>query len=146
MKKECDRLNQFFKSQGIKPKTIMDKIAALMLENAGVARTETGLMNALSAIESMKVNDLQILKAPRGRRFNLGWIEAIQVPYMLDVAEMIVRAALLRTESRGTHFREDFTETRSDWLKHTRILKNGEAMDLGSVPVIITKLNPEVTK
>lgn len=146
LQEERDRLNRFFKSQGTKPKTIMDKIAALMLENAGVARTEAGLMKALSAIESMKADDLQNLRAPQGRRFNLGWIEAIQVPYMLDVAEMIVKAALLRTESRGAHFREDFTETRSDWLKHTRVLKNGQAMDLGSVPVIITKLKPEASK
>ena len=146
LKEECDRLNRFFKSRGTRPKTIMDKIAALMLEHAGVARTEAGLMKALSALESMRDDDLQNLRAPHGRRFNLGWIEAIQVPYMLDVAEMIVRAALLRTESRGAHFREDFAETRSDWLRHTRIVKNGEAMGLDSAPVIITRLNPEVSR
>jgi fumarate reductase (CoM/CoB) subunit A len=146
LKEESERLNRFFKSRGTAPKILMDRIAALMLENAGVARTEAGLMKALSAIESMKADNLQNLRAPQGRRFNLGWIEAIQVPCMLDVAEMIVRAALLRTESRGAHCREDFAETQSEWLKHTRILKIGEAMDVGSAPVVITRLNPEVSK
>jgi succinate dehydrogenase/fumarate reductase flavoprotein subunit len=113
-----------------------------MAEYVGVARTETDLMKALSEIESLRINDLPQLRAPQGRRFNLGWVEAIQVPYMLDVAEMIVRSALFRKESRGAHYREDYPETRSDWLKHTRVLKKNGAMELGTAPVIITKLNP----
>jgi L-aspartate oxidase len=59
---------------------------------------------------------------------------------MVDVAEMIVRSALFREESRGAHYREDFPETDPTWVKHTRIKKN---MELGKTPVIITKRNPE---
>ena len=139
---EYERLCGFFKRRGIAPKTIMDKIATFMAEYVGVARTETDLMKALSEIESLRINDLPQLRAPQGRRFNLGWVEAIQVPYMLDVAEMIVRSALFRKESRGAHYREDYPETRSDWLQHTRVLKKNGAMELGTAPVIITKLNP----
>jgi succinate dehydrogenase / fumarate reductase flavoprotein subunit len=116
------------------------------MEYVGVARTENGLVKALSHLESMKINDLPNLRALQGRRFNLGWVEAIQVPYMLDVAEMIIRSAFFRTESRGAHYREDYPETRSEWIKHTRVLKTPEAMALGAVPVVITKLNPEGKK
>jgi succinate dehydrogenase/fumarate reductase flavoprotein subunit len=107
-----------------------------------VARTGTDLLKALAQIESLRTNDLPSLRAPQGRRFNLGWVEAIQVPYMLDVAEMIVRAALFRTESRGAHYREDFPETLPDWLKHTRVTKKDGAMELAAAPVTITTLNP----
>jgi fumarate reductase (CoM/CoB) subunit A len=140
---EYERLSGFFRSQGTAPKTIADRIAGIMLEYVGVARTEAGLAKALSLIESLRTRDLPDLRAPRGQRFNLGWVEAIQVPYMLDVAEMIIRSALFRTESRGAHYREDYPETRSEWLKHTRVTKAPEAMALGAVPVVITRLNPE---
>jgi fumarate reductase (CoM/CoB) subunit A len=141
LREEVARLTGFFRNRGIAPKALADKIAALMLRYAGVARTEAGLAKALALVESIKANDLPDLRAPQGRRFNLGWIEAIQVPYMLDVAEMIIRSALFRTESRGAHYREDYPETRSDWLTHTRTVKTSEAVD--AVPVIITRLNPE---
>ena len=137
---EYERLCGFFKIRGVAPKTVADRIATFMAEYVGVARTEAGLKKALSEIESLRANDLSDLRAPRGRRFNLGWVEAIQVPYMVDAAEMIVRSALFRTESRGAHCREDYPETDPNWLKHTRIKKN---MELGNTPVIITKRNPE---
>jgi succinate dehydrogenase/fumarate reductase flavoprotein subunit len=139
LKDEDERLCRFFKIHGVAPKTVMDKIALCMAEYVGVARTETDLTKALSEIESLRANDLPNLRAPQGRQFNLGWVEAIQVPYMLDVAEMIVRSALLRTESRGAHYREDYPETDPTWIKHTRIKKD---MELDTIPVIITKLNP----
>jgi fumarate reductase (CoM/CoB) subunit A len=139
LKDENERLCGFFKNRGIAPKTMMDKIATFMAEYVGVARTETDLKKALSKIESLRANDLPNLCAPQGRRFNLGWVEAIQVPYMVDVAEMIARSALFRTESRGAHYREDYPETDPRWLKHTRVKKD---MELSTAPVIITKLNP----
>ena len=141
-KDEYERLCGFFRSRGIAPKTVMDKIATFMAEYVGVARTETDLKKALSEIESLRANDLPHLRAPQGRRFNLGWVEAIQVPYMVGVAEMIVRSAIFRTESRGAHYREDYPETRSDWLKHTRVMKKDGAMELGTAPIVVTKLNP----
>jgi fumarate reductase (CoM/CoB) subunit A len=145
LKDEEDRLAGFFKWSGISPKSIMDKLAGLMMENVGVARTRAGLSRALASLESLRKEDLPNMRAPHGRRFNLGWVEAIQVPYMLDTAEMIIRSAMSRTESRGAHFREDYPETRSEWLRHTRVIKNDETMELSSLPVVITKLHPGVS-
>ena len=140
---EYKRLCSFFKSEGLAPKSIMDKIAVFMSEYVGVARTEADLNKALSEIEALRANDLPNMRAPQGKRFNPGWVEAIQVPYMLDVAQMITRSALFRTESRGAHYRDDFPETQSEWLKHTCLIKKDEHMELGVVPVVITKFNPE---
>jgi succinate dehydrogenase/fumarate reductase flavoprotein subunit len=56
---------------------------------------------------------------------------------------MIIRSALLRTESRGAHLREDFPDTKPEWLKHTRIIKKHDNMDAGTTPVTITKSDPE---
>ena len=140
---EYARLCGFFKEDGIAPKVIMDQISTCMAEWVGVARNQAGLNQALTQLKSLRGEALQNMRAPRGRRYNPGWVEAIQVPYMLDVAEMIVTSAIHRTESRGAHYREDFPETDPDWLKHTRVKKAGKTMDLGSTPVVITKFKPE---
>lgn len=142
-KEEYERLCGFFRNEGIAPKVIMDKVAAFMSEYVGVARTETDLKKALSELQSVRDDDLPNMRAPSGRTFNPGWIEAIQVPCMLDVAEMIINSALLRTESRGAHFRDDYPETKTEWLKHTRVMKESDHMELSSAPVMITKSNPE---
>jgi succinate dehydrogenase/fumarate reductase flavoprotein subunit len=47
-------------------------------------------------------------------------IEACELDHMLSTAQIIVKAALLRTESRGAHQRRDFPQQNdADWLKHT---------------------------
>jgi fumarate reductase (CoM/CoB) subunit A len=136
----------FIKGEGTAPKRVMGKIAAMMAEFAGVARTEAGLNQALTRIQSIKSHDLPEMSAPPGRIFNLGWVEAIQVPCMLDVAEMIIRSALFRQESRGAHYREDYEDTKAGWLCHTQVTMQGKKPGLKSVPVIVTQLQPEERK
>jgi fumarate reductase (CoM/CoB) subunit A len=138
---ELKRTSAFFKPEGIPPKAIRDKIRTLMSDHMGVARNETDLKKALSDLISIRANDLPKLRAPQGRRFNLGWIEAIEVVYMLDVAEMMVKSALSRTESRGGHYREDYPNTEKSWLKHTLVKKKNDTMVVDTAPVVITKLN-----
>jgi fumarate reductase (CoM/CoB) subunit A len=143
---EYQRLCPCFQNEGISPRAIMDRVSALMSQYVGVGRTGNDLDKALSEIESLRVEDLPRLRAPQGRHYNLGWVEAVQIPYMLDVAEMITRSAIFRTESRGAHYREDYPETRPEWLKHTRVTKAPGGMELASTPVVITKFNPEENK
>jgi fumarate reductase (CoM/CoB) subunit A len=140
---EYKRLCGLFRDEGIAPKVIMNKVASFMSEYVGVARTEKNLIKALSALEIIRTEDLPKMRAPSGKCFNLGWVEAIQVPYMLDVAEMIIMSALHRTETRGAHFREDFPETKPEWLKHTMVMKKPDYMELSTTPVTITKFNLE---
>ena len=142
IRKEHERLSIFFKPQGIPPKVIRDKIRTFMSKYMSVARNETGLMKALAEINSLRVQDLPNMRVSPSRRFNIAWIEALEVPYMLDVAEMMVRSALSRTESRGGHYREDFPDTKHSWLKHTLVKKKDGTMGIGTTPVVITKLNP----
>ena len=73
-------------------------------------------------------------------------IGAIELGYMLDVAETIVVAAKERKESRGAQFRTDFPERNDDqWLKHVDISRNGsEVPNVSYSPVTITKWQPQV--
>ncbi|MFC1533152.1 FAD-binding protein [Thermodesulfobacteriota bacterium] len=140
---ESQRLLGLFKDRGLSGKTVKDKIGTLMPKYMGVARTETDMKKALLEIDGLRKNDIPRLRAPHGRRFNLAWVEAIEVPYMLDVAEMMVSSALIRTESRGAHYRDDYPETDPSWLKHSLVKKEAGIMEIGTVPVVITKLDLE---
>jgi succinate dehydrogenase / fumarate reductase flavoprotein subunit len=72
-------------------------------------------------------------------------IGAIELGYMLDVAEAIVVAAKERTESRGAQFRTDFPERNDEeWLKHVDISVNGgDVPKVAYSPVTITRWQPE---
>jgi len=55
---------------------------------------------------------------------------------MLDVSEMIIKSANMRTESRGSHYREDFDHVNNqDWLKNIIISQEGGSMKFDVQPV-----------
>lgn len=106
-------------------------------------RNAKGLTEALKEIEEMRKTDLPRLQAVDIRRMNVDWVEAIQIPFMLDVAEMIARSALFREESRGCQYRDDFPEVdNANWLCHTLLKKEAGAMKLSKVPVVMTMYKP----
>jgi succinate dehydrogenase / fumarate reductase flavoprotein subunit len=59
------------------------------------------------------------------RQYNNGWHTAIDLGSLLLVSEAITRAALLRKESRGAQFREDFPNKDTEWGKHNIVVKRG---------------------
>ena len=134
VEQEKARLHGFLRSEGKPARVIRKKINQVMPEYLGVARTKSTIEKVLAAIEEIRADVLEIA-APQTKSFNLSWVEALEVPYMLDVAEMMANAALARKESRGAHFREDFPESNPDWLQHVRIKKNNAVMAVDTVPV-----------
>ena len=59
------------------------------------------------------------------RHYNNGWHTAIDLGSLLLVSEAITRAAIIRKESRGAQFREDFPNKDAEWGKHNIIVKRG---------------------
>ncbi len=78
---EGERLSGFLDGGGTYPKAITEKIAALMSAHVGVARTEGDLSIALAEIGQLRSRELPTLGAPRGRRFNLGWVAYSRRPW-----------------------------------------------------------------
>ena len=94
------------------PTEFMSALRELMWEKAGIVRTGDALKGALAGIVELR-REAPKLSASSGREM----LFALEVPMALDAAEMIARAAIERTESRGAHFREDHPEEDKDWLK-----------------------------
>jgi len=144
---EKDRLLGLFSDDGVAPDVVWKKIASIMSEYVAVSRTEDGLKKALVELEALKKGDFARMRVPQGRVYNSLWVEAIQVIYMMDLAEMITKSAIFRKESRGAHYREDYPEMDiSSSPKHTCLSKKDGTIDIKAVPVTITKMNPEAKR
>ncbi|MEM3074081.1 MAG: hypothetical protein QXK20_05005 [Nitrososphaerales archaeon] len=75
--------------------------------------------------------------------FNLGLVNALELDFMLDLAEVTAFSALNRRESRGAHSRIDYPKRNdTDWLKHTLAYHTPDGPKLEYMPVTITKWKP----
>ena len=57
------------------------------------------------------------MKVPDGKGFNQHLQDALELENMILVAKLVAKSALIRKESRGSHYREDYPETREEWKK-----------------------------
>jgi len=70
-------------------------------------------------------------------------MKAVELMKMLDVGEMIARAALMRRDSRTCHYRLDYPETdNKNWLKNVLLRKEDGEMKLWTEPVVVTRIQP----
>jgi succinate dehydrogenase / fumarate reductase flavoprotein subunit len=123
------------------------ELQATMDINAQVYRTEGSLKQALSDIEALKARYRNVTVQDKGRRYNTDLLEAVELGFLLDLAEVLVVSALERKESRGGHFREDYP-TRDDvnFMRHTMAYRvegdGGPSIRLDYKPVTMTRYKP----
>jgi succinate dehydrogenase / fumarate reductase flavoprotein subunit len=122
---------------------IRKELQDTMDKNAQVYRTEESLNEALDKIKELRKRYENIQVQDRGLRFNTDLLEAIELGFLLDLAEVLAFTARERRESRGGHYREDF-ETRDDekFMVHSMAYKAGEDITIGWKPVVITNYPP----
>jgi len=124
---------------------IKEELGTTMNNYCAVFRDADGLATAHEIVRRLKEEAPQAGIDDRGSVFNQDVIAAIELGYMLDVAEAIVIAAEERKESRGAQFRTDFPE-RNDavWLKHIDlVLGDGDVPNVEYSPVTITRWQPQ---
>jgi succinate dehydrogenase / fumarate reductase, flavoprotein subunit len=123
---------------------IKNELGETMNRYVAVYRDEQGLATAREIVQRLKQEAPNAAIDDKGTVFNQDVLAAIELGYMLDVAEAIVMAAQERRESRGAQFRTDFPERNDeDWLHHITVSLNGDGPALGTAPVTITKWQPQ---
>src|SRR5512144_1406203 len=123
---------------------IRAELQATMDINAQVYRDEGSLKQALSDIESLKARYVNVSVQDKGKRFNTDLLEALELGFLLDLAEVLVVSALARNESRGGHFREDYPN-RDDvnFMRHTMAYRQEDGtIRLDYKPVVQTRYEP----
>jgi succinate dehydrogenase / fumarate reductase flavoprotein subunit len=134
-------------SSGRRVSEIKDELGTMMNRNVAVFRDEPGLREALEVVRRLKEESGEAYVDDRGTVFNQDVLGAIELGYMLDVAECSVMAAIERKESRGAQYRTDFPERNDgEWLKHIDISRNGGEPEIFYSPVTITQWQPEERK
>ncbi len=141
--------------EGLRSGTGTERVAAIRRDlqqtmdlNAQVYRTEATLKQALSDVQDLRRRYRNISIQDKGARYNTDLLEAIELGFLLDLAEVTVVGALERKESRGGHAREDYPN-RDDvnFMRHTMAYRgpesNGDtAIRLDYKPVTITRYQP----
>jgi len=121
-----------------------------MDKNAQVFRTEESLNEALDKINQLRARYENISIQDQGKRFNTDLLEAVELGFLLDLAEVTVVACRERRESRGAHLREDYPE-RNDkkfmvhsmaYLQQKTDRKTGTPIKIDWKPVVITNYQP----
>ncbi|NDD25625.1 MAG: succinate dehydrogenase flavoprotein subunit [Actinobacteria bacterium] len=122
---------------------IRKELQDTMDKNAQVYRTEESLNEALDKIKELRKRYEKIHVQDRGVRFNTDLLEAIELGFLLDLAEVLAFTARERRESRGGHFREDYEERNDDkFMVHSMAYKDGDQVKVGWKPVTITNYPP----
>ncbi len=124
---------------------LRNELQESMTLNAGVFRTEKSLMEQKEILKGLRERFKNISIADKSKIFNTELQEAIELGHMLDFSMFIVEGAISRKESRGAHFRDDYTERDDEnFLKHTFAYMDGDTIKLELAPVKIGKFAPQV--
>ncbi len=122
---------------------IRDEMRRLMHELVWVFRREAELKSALKTIKGLKERFKHTRVEDKSRSYNTDLVAALQLDFMLDLAEVTVTSAIARQESRGAHSRLDYPKRDDEkWLKHTLAYYTKEGPRLEYLPVTITKWPP----
>ena len=128
-------------------KTLQDE----MDRNAQVFRTDASLEHVTGVIRELRERYQNVSVDDKGKRFNTDLLEAIELGFLLDLAEVVVYSARNRKESRGGHMRDDFPERDDEqYMKHTMAYLSGDAHSANAAdhirldwkPVVITRYQP----
>ncbi|AVZ38829.1 MULTISPECIES: succinate dehydrogenase flavoprotein subunit [unclassified Dietzia] len=126
---------------------IRTEMQAMMDDKASVYRTEQSLTEARDELRALKKRYADVTVSDKGKRFNTELLEAVELGFLLEMAEVTVVSALNRKESRGGHAREDYPDRNDDeFMKHTMAFKDGlgllSEVRLDWKPVVQTRYEP----
>ncbi|NBU22696.1 MAG: succinate dehydrogenase flavoprotein subunit [Actinobacteria bacterium] len=146
-----DMLEKVRKSKGNeKVAQLRKELQETMDKNAQVFRTEETLNEAFDKIQQLRARYEKISIQDQGKRFNTDLLEAIELGFLLDLAEVTVITCRERRESRGAHLREDFPD-RDDkkFMVHSMAYKTEKTdkatktnIKVDWKPVVITNYQP----
>jgi fumarate reductase flavoprotein subunit len=132
--------------QGDRVATLRGEMVDTMEAGIGIYRNEATMTEACNKLAELRDRYRRGVRLDDGSRaFNTEWLSAIELGFMLEVAEALAHCARARRESRGAHMRLDGFEARDDeqFLAHSLAYFNGDgAPRLDTMPVTITKSPP----
>lgn len=146
--KTLSRLNRLEKqTDGYTVKEIGENMRDSMQKHCGVFRNNSLLKKGIDEISLIAKQSENSFIKDKSKVFNTARIEALELDNLVEVAMATIHSANARTESRGAHCRDDFTE-RDDinWLKHTLYLRQNNEVSFKPVnlkPLTVDSFEPK---
>ncbi len=134
------------REHGERPWSIRDELASTMHENFGVFRREDQMIEQGRIVEGLRERYERVVVEDKGRVFNSDLTQALELGFLLELAQCMVVAGLARKESRGAHARpHDFPERDDEnFMRHTLVTWPDGEPELEWRPVTVTKWQPQV--
>ena len=98
------------------PYKVQQDLQDMMQDLVGIVRREEEMVRALEGLEKLWERAKKA-RADGNREYNPGWHTAMDLRNLLTISEAITRAAILRKESRGGQFRDDFPRKSKEFAK-----------------------------
>jgi succinate dehydrogenase / fumarate reductase, flavoprotein subunit len=130
---------------GENPYQIQYDLQETMQDLVGIVRVESEMQQALDAIGQLRAR-AERTGIAGNREYNNGWHTTIDIGNMMIVSEAITRAALLRKESRGAQFREDFPNKDSEWGKYNIVISRSADGEMQVEKRALTPMPDELKK
>ncbi len=120
-KAPCERIERLFDSSKTESAfEIAEQLKQTMTDNVGIFRNEADLATAKGEVHKLRARFANARVMDTSKRFNTDVLNALESENLLAFSEVVVEGALTRTESRGAHYRTDFTKRDDEnWLRHT---------------------------
>jgi succinate dehydrogenase / fumarate reductase flavoprotein subunit len=133
------------RAKGERPWAIRDELAQTMHVNFGVFRREELMQRQGEIVASLRERYKRVVVEDKGDVFNNDLTQALELGFLLELAECMVVAGLARKESRGAHARPyDFPDRDDEnYLKHTIVTWTDGRPQLDWRPVTMTKWQPQ---
>ena len=135
---EREGMESLFSQAGENPISLIKSLKKMMWLRAGIVRSQLDLEKALEEINDFRSGSRNCrIETPKDLMNSIG------LQNMLLISEMVCRSALLRTETRGSHYRSDYPQEDNDnWLKNIVIRKENDEMFVEIKPVQMEYVSP----
>ena len=125
---------------------VRDSLHATMWDKVGILRNQADLEIAQQTLRALAFELMTIGLAEPNRAYNLTWHDWLNLRNLIEVSRVITTAALAREDSRGAHFREDFSEIRNlEQSAFTTVRARENTLELSWTPVSFSRVKPGET-
>lgn len=143
-----ERYNRWNNSkEGESPVVIHDEIQRVMQEDFGVFRTGEVMASGLKRLQALRERLAHAKLEDKSKVFNTERVSALELDNLMATAYATAQSAMVRTESRGAHSREDYpSRDDKNWIKHTLYFEEGESIDFRPVNASPKHVEPMMPK
>jgi fumarate reductase flavoprotein subunit len=123
-----------------------ESLMEIMWNDVGILRDAAGLARGAATLDDLAAQVAAVGVADGDRRYNLTWMDRLNLENLVQVSRAICGAATARVDSRGAHFREDYPTT-SDLAasRYTVVKMKDVHINIDTAPVNFTRVRPGET-